>query len=285
MKIGTFLFVALVIATIIDQATAMETATYDMEKLNEQDDEKVSDPNSKNELSPPAPTPAPTLECNHTKQVIGHNKIKPLPQPIPVTISEMIAVKFKPMLRVSNGCHPYPAVNAEGETSAGLKTTGSSDGNCKGSQWGSQVYGRSTLFRKHWVIVYAWYFPKDSPAPYFGHRHDWEHVILWLEFNLDNNCFEIGAVTPSAHDGFSKHRPPDASTVNNTNVKIEYLSKWPMNHALQSTSEEGSFQDLILWHQLPENARCALNSVYWGNANMPLRDLNFYNNLKKAYPY
>ena len=106
MKIDNFLFVALVgVATIFDQATAMEAATYDMEKLDELQDDKALDPNTKNKIS--VPDPAQILDCNHIEQMINHNEIKQFPQPIPVTLSEVTAVKFKPMLRVTNGCHPY----------------------------------------------------------------------------------------------------------------------------------------------------------------------------------
>ncbi|KAE8986822.1 hypothetical protein PR002_g22239 [Phytophthora rubi] len=63
---------------------------------------------------------------------IGHDKVQPFPQPEPVTESEKAAVKFKPSLIIQDGCHPYPAVNAAGETSGGLKGTGKFDGDCKG---------------------------------------------------------------------------------------------------------------------------------------------------------
>ncbi|KAE9106020.1 hypothetical protein PF010_g12585 [Phytophthora fragariae] len=28
--------------------------------------------------------------------------------------------------------------------------------------------------------MYSWYFPKDSPSSRMGHRHDWEHVVVWI---------------------------------------------------------------------------------------------------------
>ncbi|KAG6970946.1 hypothetical protein JG688_00004644 [Phytophthora aleatoria] len=47
---------------------------------------------------------------------IDHDQVQPFVQPEPVTISEKAAVKFKPQLHITNGCHPYPAVNAAGDT-------------------------------------------------------------------------------------------------------------------------------------------------------------------------
>ncbi|EGZ14806.1 hypothetical protein PHYSODRAFT_333132 [Phytophthora sojae] len=70
---------------------------------------------------------------------INHDKVQPFPQPVPITASEKAAIKFKPSLQIVKGCHPYPVVNAAGETSGGLKGTGKPDGECKGSSLGSQV--------------------------------------------------------------------------------------------------------------------------------------------------
>ncbi|GMF28650.1 unnamed protein product [Phytophthora lilii] len=91
------------------------------------------------------------------------------------------AINFNPQLHITNGCHPYPAVDADGNTSGGLNPTGSSSAGCKGSGYGSQIYGRSAWYNGVWAIMYSWYFPKDSPLTGFGHRHDWEHVVVWLK--------------------------------------------------------------------------------------------------------
>ncbi|KAJ8537317.1 hypothetical protein ON010_g13281 [Phytophthora cinnamomi] len=51
---------------------------------------------------------------------IDIDTVKPLAQQEPTTISEKAAVKFKPQIRISDGCHSYAAVNAEGHASADL---------------------------------------------------------------------------------------------------------------------------------------------------------------------
>ncbi|KAG1690124.1 NLP effector protein 2 [Phytophthora capsici] len=215
---------------------------------------------------------------------IDHDQVKPFPQPQPVTISERAAMKFKPQLHVVDGCHPYPAVNDAGETGGGLKTTGSPTAGCKGSGWGSQVYGRSTWHRDVWAIMYSWYFPKDSPSTGLGHRHDWEHVIVWIS-NPDVPNPTILAVTPSAHSGYSKYAPPSADTVDGTSIKVRYESTYPMNHATDVTTEAGEFQDLIMWDQMTDAARNALNTVSFGDANVPMNDGNFVPKLDKAWPF
>ncbi|KAJ8552193.1 hypothetical protein ON010_g10354 [Phytophthora cinnamomi] len=74
---------------------------------------------------------------------INHDQVKPFAQLAPTNASEKAAIKFKPQLHISYGCHPYPAVQADGSVSDGLKWGGKADGKCKGSGWGSQVYSRS----------------------------------------------------------------------------------------------------------------------------------------------
>ncbi|EGZ11600.1 hypothetical protein PHYSODRAFT_397673, partial [Phytophthora sojae] len=215
---------------------------------------------------------------------IPHDKVQPFAQPEPVTISEKAGVKFKPQIRIINGCHPYPAVNEAGETSGGLKTTGGHNSKSKRSGWNSQVYGRSTWFRGVWAIMYSWYFPKDSPSHGLGHRHDWEHVIVWID-NPDASEPKILAVTPSAHGDYQKYAPPNANTVDGTSAKVVYESHWPMNHELSVTSDSGEFQDLIMWSQMSENARRAFNSVSFGKANTPMNDWGFEDRLGKAWPF
>ncbi|KAG6958611.1 hypothetical protein JG687_00009291, partial [Phytophthora cactorum] len=52
---------------------------------------------------------------------IDHDTVEPIPQLDPVTVSKKAAVKFKPELLT---CASFPAVNAAGETSGGLKGSG-----------------------------------------------------------------------------------------------------------------------------------------------------------------
>ncbi|EGZ29376.1 hypothetical protein PHYSODRAFT_468315 [Phytophthora sojae] len=233
----------------------------------------------------PAPTPAPTPDPGPwTTITIDHDQVKPFAQPESVTISEKAAVKFKPQLHITNGCHAYPAVDEAGQTSGGLKTKGAPSAGCKGSGWGSQVYGRSGWYQDVWAIMYCWYFPKDEPSSGIGHRHDWEHVVVWID-NPDVENPKILAGTPSAHSGYHKYAPPNAGTVDGVTTKVAFESHWPMDHALDSTTEGGDFQDLIMWDQLTDNARRALNSVSFGSADTPMNDGNFQAELGRAWPF
>ncbi|KAG7387438.1 tRNA (adenine(58)-N(1))-methyltransferase catalytic subunit trmt61a [Phytophthora boehmeriae] len=85
---------------------------------------------------------------------IDHDKVQPIAEPTPVTVSEKTAVKFKPMLTIESGCDSFPAINAAGEVTGGLKGTGGTSG-CKVSLLGSQVYGRAAWHNDIWAIMYA----------------------------------------------------------------------------------------------------------------------------------
>ncbi|CAM5233297.1 hypothetical protein SCALM49S_05324 [Streptomyces californicus] len=84
-----------------------------------------------------------------------------------------------------DGCYATPAIGPDGTLAPGLKTTGAINGSCR-DRWdldNSQTYARS-LCNNGWCgIVYASYFEKDQAvhgSGLGGHRHDFEHVISWV---------------------------------------------------------------------------------------------------------
>nr|AUD40038.1 Nep1-like protein Pc129485 [Phytophthora capsici] len=232
-------------------------------------------------------------------QVIGHDQVRPFPQPKPVTVSDKAAVKFKPQLKIADGCHPYPAVQKDGSITGGLKWSGPQDGECTGSKLGSQIYARSAWVNDVWAIMYAWYFPKGRgavPLPLitrlFGHRHNWEYVIVWIDNPKSKNSTILG-VSMSAAVGYASQTPPEAMYVDGDSVKLEYY----YNHLLGSTSlqlteDTGEFQDLITWDELSKLARYSLNHTDWDETlfdlaglKMPLKDGVFQELLDKAWPF
>ncbi|KAE9035690.1 hypothetical protein PR003_g7612 [Phytophthora rubi] len=234
---------------------------------------------------------------------IGHDKVQPFPQPEPATASEKAAVNFKPSLQILHGCHPYPAVNAAGETSGGLKGTGKPDGKCKGSGLGSQVYGRAVWHKDLWAIMYAWYFPKDMYYGVFsetGHRHNWASAVVWL----DNPALEkpkILAVSTSQADGVYRIvkngppvcgrrwcAPPFQDYINGTSPMLMYgLGIYEEGSRLDlTTTRFGETQDLVMWEQLTEEARGALSETDFGKkAKVPFIDANFNANLETSRPF
>ncbi|KAE8877132.1 hypothetical protein PF005_g27983 [Phytophthora fragariae] len=234
-----------------------------------------------------------------TAIVIPHDQVQPFPQPKPVTDVQKATLKYQPRLKIEDGCHPYPAVQADGAISGGLEWSGPMDGECEGSPLGSQVYARSTWVKDKYAIMYGWYFPK-ARAPLilpltlriFGHRNGWEYAIVWLDNPTPDNSTILG-VSLSAAVGWSKESPPKEKYLDGDNLKVAYY----YNHivggtAVKYTEEVGEFQDVITWDQLPKLPRDLLNNTDWdytpfnvAHLKMPMKDGVFMKKLKSAYPF
>ncbi|KAJ8550377.1 hypothetical protein ON010_g10694 [Phytophthora cinnamomi] len=211
---------------------------------------------------------------------IGHDKVQPFAQPEPTTISEKAAVKFKPSLQIVDGCHPYPAVNAAGETNGGLKGTGERDGDCKGSPLGSQVYGRSVWFKDLWAIMYAWYFPKDIYDGYWstkGLRHQWVSAVVWLDNPAVETPKILAVSTSGPKEGYRilKNAPPACGRRSCNPPSTDYISsamlaygsgRYDEGHSVTMTTtwSKGELQDLIMWEQMTDGARNALSETNFG---------------------
>ncbi|KAI9985120.1 hypothetical protein PInf_004429 [Phytophthora infestans] len=229
------------------------------------------------------------------RTTINHDQVQPFEQIKPATDSEKSAIKYKPQLHISDGCHPYPAVQSNGSISGGLKWSGKANGDCKEPGLGSQVYSRSAWFKGKWAIMYAWYFPK---GPQFvlrfdtGHRHFWSYAILWTDDPNPDNSTILG-VSMSGSRGYVKESSPKAKyIVKGTTVKLDsYASFWMGVQALQLTKKLGETQDLITWEQLTDEACDALTEFDFESdpsramVVMPLGDDNFTPILKDSYPF
>lgn len=225
-------------------------------------------------FSAAVPSAVHAAEIDHDK-VVGFREVNP------TTVTQKAAKKFQPYLKVWHGCVPFPAVDAAGNTSRGLKTSGSHNGGCSSNI--GQVYSRSDWYNGSWAIMYAWYFPKDNPSPGLGHRHDWESIVVWI----DNPAVANPLVQSIAYSGHGQYKKaaPSAASILGTNPLVGYDSNWPLNHELDvsgNVSGKG-MQPLIGWDDLTPAARHALNTTDFGSANVPFKDSNFKNNLAKAW--
>ncbi|GMF53555.1 unnamed protein product [Phytophthora fragariaefolia] len=222
---------------------------------------------------------------------INHDQVRPFAQPKPSSDSEKAAVKFKPQLHISFGCHPYPAVQADGAVSAGLKGTGPANGECTGSPLGSQVYSRSDWYNDKWAIMYAWYLPKGRYDKY-NRRHFWEVAIVWIDNPALKNSTILG-VSLNSDSRLKIQVPVDEKYTNGSSVKLDSYRGWAFpKPKLQFTELEGESQDLITWEQLTTEARDALSNAQFDealiktwNRKMPLKDDAFYDRLEEAWPF
>ncbi|KAG6614472.1 necrosis inducing-like protein NPP1 type [Phytophthora cinnamomi] len=227
---------------------------------------------------------------------IDHDQVHPFAQPVPATDAEAAAVKYKPQLHITDGCHPYPAVQADGSVSGGLEWSGADDGDCKGSAWGSQVYARSAWYNNKYAIMYAWYFPKGKGRQHVhklhsGHRHEWEFAVVWVDQPSADHSNLLG-VSMSFGPSFHKEAPVQPEHVVGSSIKLDsYSTFWGAKQGLRVTTDIGTTQDLIQWEQLTDAARASLTETNFDideavvPVEMPLKDDVFQLKLNSTYPF
>jgi hypothetical protein len=135
-----------------------------------------------------APSPASNAtfgELDKRATIINHDdpSLFPMAQKVRAGVEGNAMLRYEPFLHIASGCQSYTAVNSQGQVSGGLLNTGSSTGGCRDNRRG-QTYTRGTWYRGRYAIMYSWYFPKDQLTDgggNFGHRHDWENVVIWID--------------------------------------------------------------------------------------------------------
>ncbi|KAL2826322.1 putative NPP1 domain protein [Aspergillus cavernicola] len=220
------------------------------------------------------------------RDVIAHDAVVGFPETVPTGSIGDLYLAYQPYLEVINGCVPFPAVDADGNTSGGLEPTGSPSGGCSSST--GQIYARSTISDGTAstygnAIMYSWYFPKDSPSTGLGHRHDWEGVIIWLSDSSSTSAENILAVCPSAHGDWNcETNASGGVSLEGSRALIRYYSVWPVNHQLGFSGDVGGVQPLVAWESLGEVVRGALEDTDFGDANVPFKEGNWVANLQGA---
>ncbi|CAG5161392.1 uncharacterized protein ALTATR162_LOCUS6019 [Alternaria atra] len=211
-----------------------------------------------------------------SRAVINHDAVVGFRETVPSGIVGQLMLKYKPYLKVENGCVPFPAVNAAGDTGGGLATSGDPSGLCSSSP--GQVYARAGTHNGAYAIMYSWYMPKDSPSPGLGHRHDWENIVVWL--SAQSATATLRGVAISAHGDYQKVTRPN---LDGTRPLIGYRSIFPVNHQLISTSTKGGEQPVIAWDSMPAAAKRAIENTDFVDATPSFRDSNFESYLAEAF--
>ncbi|CAI7616867.1 unnamed protein product [Penicillium glandicola] len=223
------------------------------------------------------PATATPVELSR-RGTIASDEIVGFAQTVPSGAVGDLYLAYQPDLYVVNGCVPFPAVDAAGNTNAGLNPTGSPSGECSSST--GQIYVRGASSGDYYALMYSWYMPKDEPSTGLGHRHDWEGVIVWLSDSTSTTASNIVAVCPSAHGGWDCST--DGYTLDGTASLIKYESIWPIDHACGLTTTVGGTQPLVAWESLSTVVQNALETTDFGSANVPFKDANFATNLAAA---
>lgn len=66
--------------------------------------------------------PTPTLAAIEARSTIAHDAVVGFSETVPSTTEGSLMLTYKPLLKVVNGCVPFPAVDADGNTRYALVT-------------------------------------------------------------------------------------------------------------------------------------------------------------------
>ncbi|MBU6536358.1 NPP1 family protein [Streptomyces sp. NPDC057245] len=192
----------------------------------------------------------------------------------------------------TDGCYPTPAIGQDGTVNGGLNPTGDLNGNCRDAAdlENTNGYARATCNNGWCAYMYGLYFEKDQALPgssLGGHRHDWEHVVVWVADGT------VQYVATSAHGSFSVHER-SAVRFDGTHPKIVYHKDGISTHCfrLATSGDEppenhrGSWQypTLVGWNGYPAGLREKLSTHDFGSANFGLKDGSFASHLAAAKP-
>jgi hypothetical protein len=207
--------------------------------------------------------------------------------------AEALEVKWQPAYDYdTDGCYPTPAVGPDGTINGGLKPTGSLHGEChdRSDLDHTNGYSRYKCNNGWCAIAYGLYFEKDQAldnSDLGGHRHDWEHVVVWVRDD------RAEYVATSAHGDFSVHGGAEVRW-EGTHPKAVYHKDGASTHSfrLGNSNDEPpenyyhtwQYPTLVGWNGYPAGVRDKLSAADFGSANFGLKDANFTSLLAEAEP-
>ncbi|MEV6318335.1 NPP1 family protein [Streptomyces sp. NPDC051776] len=213
------------------------------------------------------------------------------PQALP-SVWEFDEGQFQPATDSDgDGCYPTPAIGPDGRVAEGLNNSGALNGNCR-DIWdldSTNSYSRKKCNNGWCAFMYAYYFEKDQVVAgldAFGHRHDWEHILIWVKDGIPRY------VSTSAHGGYSTH-PRSEVAWEESHAKVVYHKDGGGTHAFRRAAFDetpenhyGKWQypALVGWDYYPDGVRDILTQADFGEANFGLKDSAFSSELMKAKP-
>ncbi|MGG1151499.1 NPP1 family protein [Bacillus wiedmannii] len=219
----------------------------------------------------------------------ARNVIKALPQN-----ASNIELEYAPVYDYdTDGCYATAAISPDGTTNPGLGMGDSPSSGCRGPAQleNSNTYSRAKSNNGWTAIMYASYFEKDQTSlgpGSAGHRHDWEHTIVWVKDG------QVQYVTYSAHGNWYTN-PRSNVRFSGNHPKIVYHKDSISTHAFRLANsndeppENYYHQWLLLpivgWYGYPSRAiREKLMTTNFGSATIEIKDGNFERALEKAKP-
>ncbi|MGX6603350.1 NPP1 family protein [Micromonosporaceae bacterium Da 78-11] len=195
----------------------------------------------------------------------------------------------------TDGCYATAAIGPDGTLAGGLKTTGAVNGSCRDQVDldNSQTYARSKCNHGWCAIVYASYFEKDQAVAgsgLGGHRHDWEHVISWVEQSAD----QVQYVSTTQHSS-QRTYPRSQVRFDGSHPKTVYHKDGASTHffRLANSADEPPenhyhnwrYPPLVDWDGYPGTGlRDTLMNANFGSATIKIKDGSFASLLNAAKP-
>ncbi|GAB2892853.1 NPP1 family protein [Streptomyces mayteni] len=192
----------------------------------------------------------------------------------------------------TDGCYPTPAIGPDGTLNGGLNPSGALNGQCRDA-WdldNTNAYSRTKCDNGWCAVMYGLYFEKDQAVAgsgLGGHRHDWEHVVVWVQND------QARYVATSAHGQFDIYRS-DQIRWDGTHPKVVYHKDGISTHSFRPANNndeppenhEGTWQypPLVGWNGYPAGLRDRLSQADFGSASFGLRDSAFASHLERALP-
>ncbi|MET8462818.1 NPP1 family protein [Micromonospora zamorensis] len=197
-------------------------------------------------------------------------------------------LKWQPVLSYDgNSCYNVPAIGQNGnnpELAEGLDENGNDSCRDEADLRNTNTYSRQRCNSGWCAYLYDYYFEKDFGTG--GHRHDWEHVVVWVQGD------EAKYVSTSAHGGYFRW-PADYIQWEGNHPKVVYDQDDTFTHVFrparageqpQNHHQEWKRSPLISYNGLEDRYRTALFDHNFDKASIALKDPNFAGDLEKAMP-
>ncbi|MGH3759617.1 NPP1 family protein [Actinophytocola sp.] len=190
-----------------------------------------------------------------------------------------------------DGCYPTPAIGPDGALNPGLNPSGALDGEChdQSDLDNTNSYARSMCNNGWCAHLYDLYFEKDQAVSGwdpFGHRHDIEHVVVWVSDG------EAQYVSVSRHGDYDVF-PRSEVAWEGTHPKIVYHKDGPTTHCFRLAGADEDpenhhdawhYPALVSWDRFPAGIRDTLTGADFGSASLGIKDSAFASNLAEAMP-
>ncbi|KAK1707782.1 necrosis inducing protein-domain-containing protein [Colletotrichum lupini] len=214
---------------------------------------------------------------------INHDAVIALPQMTSSGFAGHLESQFNPLLFVSGGCDPYPAINAGGNLGTGLRPTGGGRSGCDAGGKG-QVYIRRGISNGNRGIMYSYYVPKVrwGKKDEEGHRHYWASVVVWIgKSNCDGAAMKdlraVGISFTTDHEVWGSVRVDQAST---PRMQIHDNAISPFIGG----DNDRLFQRIpVSWDSLDKVVQRALSDVKYEKTQVPFTNVAFQASLDSAY--